>query len=206
MIERERVLKILKETQVLLEGHFLLTSGRHSSQYMQCAQLLQYPEYTEEIAISLAQAFQGDQIDIVIGPAMGGIIIAYELARKLKARNLFAERENGKMTLRRGFKIPKGARVLVAEDVITTGGSVKEVMEIVKEQGGVVAGVAVLVDRSNGKIDFGTKLQAALTTEVISFDPEECPLCREGKLPAIKPGSRNQEFKNKIIMVNSKDN
>ncbi|GAB6085308.1 orotate phosphoribosyltransferase [Alkaliphilus crotonatoxidans] len=191
MIERERVLKILKETQVLLEGHFLLTSGRHSSQYMQCAQLLQYPEYTEEIAIGLAQAFQGDQIDIVIGPAMGGIIIAYELARKLKARNLFAERENGKMTLRRGFKIPKGARVLVAEDVITTGGSVKEVMEIVKEQGGVVAGVAVLVDRSNGKIDFGTKLQAALTTEVISFDPEECPLCREGKLPAIKPGSRN---------------
>lgn len=191
MIERERVLKILKETQVLLEGHFLLTSGRHSSQYMQCAQLLQYPEYTEEIAIGLAQAFQGDQIDIVIGPAMGGIIIAYELARKLKARNLFVERENGKMTLRRGFKIPKGARVLVAEDVITTGGSVKEVMEIVKEQGGVVAGVAVLVDRSNGKIDFGTKLQAALTTEVISFDPEECPLCREGKLPAIKPGSRN---------------
>ncbi len=190
MLSRERVLKILRKTQVLLEGHFLLTSGRHSNQYMQCAQLLQYPEYTEEIASHLATSFQEDKIDIVIGPAMGGIIIAYEMARRLTAKNLFTERENGKMTLRRGFRIPEGARVLVAEDVITTGGSVREVMEIVREQGGVVAGVAVLVDRSNGTIDFGTKLRAALTTEVVSYKPEECPLCKEGKQPAIKPGSR----------------
>lgn len=190
MLKRERVIEILEESKVLLQGHFLLTSGRHSSQYMQCAQILQYPEYTEEIAEGLAKEFQHDKIEIVIGPAMGGIIIAYELARQLKAKNLFAERENGKMTLRRGFTIPKGARVLVAEDVITTGGSVREVIDIVNEQGGEVVGVAVLVDRSNGKIGFGTKLRAALTTEVISYDAEDCPLCKEGKLPPIKPGSR----------------
>lgn len=191
MLSKERVLEILKASEVLLEGHFLLTSGRHSNQYMQCARILQYPWYTEEIAGGLAQTFKDDEVDIVVGPAMGGIIIAYEIARKLKAKNIFAERENGKMTLRRGFSIPKGARVVVAEDVITTGGSVKEVMEIVRAQGGEVVGVAVLVDRSNGTIDFGTKLQAALTTEVISYDAEDCPLCKELKTPPVKPGSRN---------------
>ncbi|SNS10580.1 orotate phosphoribosyltransferase [Anaerovirgula multivorans] len=190
MLKRERVIEILEKSGVLLQGHFLLTSGRHSSQYMQCAQILQYPEYTEEIARGLAEDFRNDQIDVVIGPAMGGIIIAYELARQLKAKNLFAERENGKMTLRRGFIIPEGTRVLVAEDVITTGGSVREVIDIVKEQGGEVVGVAVLVDRSNGQINFDTKLSAALTTEVISYEEETCPLCKEGKIPAVKPGSR----------------
>ncbi len=191
MLNKERVLEILKETNVLLEGHFLLTSGRHSNQYMQCAKILQYPWYTEEIAGGLAEAFQGDKVDLVVGPAMGGIILAYEMARKLKVMNIFAEREDGKMTLRRGFSIPKGARVLVAEDVVTTGGSVKEVIEIVKAQGGEVVGVAVLVDRSNGTTDFGTKLEAALTTEVISYDPLECPLCKEYGNSPIKPGSRN---------------
>ncbi|AOY74862.1 orotate phosphoribosyltransferase [Clostridium formicaceticum] len=190
MLTKERVIEILEKSEVLLQGHFLLTSGRHSNQYMQCAKILQYPEYTAEIAKGLAKEFQGDQIDIVIGPAMGGIIFSYELARQLKAKNLFAERENGKMTLRRGFSIPKGARVLVAEDVITTGGSVREVIDIVKEQEGEVVGVAVLVDRSNGSIDFGTKLRAALSTEVVSYDAEECAICKEGKLPLVKPGSR----------------
>ncbi len=190
MLNKERVIEIFKETEVLLEGHFLLTSGRHSNQYMQCAKILQYPNYAEEIAKGLAEEFKDDQIDIVVGPAMGGIIIAYELARQLNCKNLFAEREDGKMTLRRGFTIPEGARVLVAEDVITTGGSVKEVIDIVKEQGGELAGVAVLVDRSNGNIDFGTKLRAALTVDVVSYEAEECPLCREGKLPLVKPGSR----------------
>lgn len=190
MLNRERVIEIFEKSEVLLNGHFLLTSGRHSNQYMQCAQLLQYPDYAEEISKGLAEGFKNDKVDIVIGPAMGGIIISYELARQLKVKNLFAERENGKMALRRGFYIPKGARVLVAEDVITTGGSVREVIEIVEEQGGEVVGIAVLVDRSNGTIDFGTKLVAALTTEVISYDPAECPLCEEGKTPAIKPGSR----------------
>ncbi|KAB3534124.1 orotate phosphoribosyltransferase [Alkaliphilus pronyensis] len=190
MLNKERVLEIFKETNMLLEGHFLLTSGRHSNQYMQCARLLQYPWYTEEITAGLAEEFINDNIDIVIGPAMGGIILAYELARKLKAINIFAERENGTMTLRRGFTIPKGARVLVAEDVITTGGSVRETIDIVKEHGGGLVGVALLVDRSNGKIDFGTKQRAALTTEVKSYTAEECPICKEGNFELVKPGSR----------------
>ncbi|WP_058484853.1 orotate phosphoribosyltransferase [Defluviitalea phaphyphila] len=190
MLNKDRVIEILKKTGVLLEGHFLLTSGRHSNQYMQCAKILQYPNYAEEIAKGLAEEFKDDKIDIVIGPAIGGIIIAYELARQLNAKNLFAERENGKMTLRRGFSIPKGARVLVAEDVITTGGSVLEVIDIVKEQGGEVVGVSVLIDRSNGKIDFKTKLRAALTADIISYDANDCPICKERKIPLIKPGSR----------------
>lgn len=193
MINEKRVIEILKEANALLTGHFLLTSGRHSGEYMQCAQILQYPEFTEEITKGLAKKFKEDPIDIVIGPAMGGVIIAYEMARQLGVKNLFAERENGKMTLRRGFTIPKGAKVLIAEDVITTGGSVMEVAEVVKEQGGEVVGVAVLVDRSNGTIDFGTKLVAALTTEVISYEADNCPICKEGKTELVKPGSRKIE-------------
>lgn len=190
MLNEKRVIEILEESKVLLKGHFLLTSGRHSNEYMQCAQILQYPEFTEELAKGLAEEFKEDKIDMVIGPAMGGVIIAYEMARQLKVKNLFAERENGKMILRRGFTIPEGTRVLIAEDVITTGGSVVEVAEVVREQGGEVVGVAVLVDRSNGAINFGTKLRAALTTEVKSYEAQECPLCKEGKIDLVKPGSR----------------
>lgn len=190
MLNEKRVIEILEESKVLLKGHFLLTSGRHSNEYMQCAQILQYPEFTEELAKGLAEEFKEDKIDMVIGPAMGGVIIAYEMARQLKVKNLFAERENGKMVLRRGFTIPEGTRVLIAEDVITTGGSVVEVAEVVREQGGEVVGVAVLVDRSNGAINFGTKLRAALTTEVKSYEAQECPLCKEGKIDLVKPGSR----------------
>lgn len=191
MINKERVVEILKETKVLQEGHFLLTSGKHSNKYMQCARILEYPEYTVELSTILADAFKNDNVDVVIGPATGGIILSYEVARQLGVRNLFAERENGKMTLRRGFKVPKGARVLVVEDVITTGGSVKEVIDIVKEQGGQIVGVAVLIDRSNGNIDFGCKLQSVYLTEVISYDPEECPICKEGNISLVKPGSQS---------------
>ncbi len=190
MLTREEILEILRETEVLKEGHFLLTSGRHSAQYMQCAWLLQYPKYADKICSSLASPFQDKQIDIVIGPALGGVIVAYETARQLGARNLFAERENGKMTLRRGFQIPPGSRVLVVEDVITTGGSVQEVIDVVEAAGGDIIGVTVIVDRSNGKVDFNYPLYALLPIEVISYEPEECPLCKEGT-PAVKPGSRN---------------
>ncbi|WFA08164.1 orotate phosphoribosyltransferase [Tissierella sp. Yu-01] len=190
MINRERVEEILKEIDVLQEGHFLLTSGRHSNEYMQCARILEYPEFTAELSSIIFEVFKDDKIDVVIGPAMGGVIFAYELARQLGVKNLFAEREDGKMILRRGFSMPKGARVLIAEDVITTGGSVREVMEIIEEQGAKLVGVAVLIDRSNGKIDFGCKLQAAYTTEVVSYEPEACPICKEAKIPLIKPGSR----------------
>ncbi len=191
MLTRERMIEILEETEVLLRGHFLLTSGKHSGEYMQCAKLLQYPKYAEEIMGDLAKRFKDQEIDMVIGPAVGGIIVAYEMARQLGVKNVFAERENGKMTLRRSFTIPKGAKILVAEDVVTTGGSVREVMEVVKEQGAEVVGVAVVVDRSNGTETFGVPFEAALSVEVKAYDPKDCPMCREGKTEAYKPGSRD---------------
>ena len=190
MLNQKRVEEILVDAEVLLNGHFILTSGKHSDKYMQCAKILQYPHYAQELCQGIAEEFRNDRIDVVIAPAIGGIIIGYEIARQLGAKNLFAERENDVMTLRRGFSLAPGARVLVAEDVVTTGGSVFDVMQCVQDNGGEVAGVAILVDRSNGKVDFGVKKVAAYTADVVAYDPAECPLCAEGKLAPYKPGSR----------------
>lgn len=186
----DRIEDILKKTGTLLTGHFLLTSGRHSNQYMQCAKILQYPHHAEELITPLSDSFKDDDVDLVLCPAVGGIIVAYELARQMGVKNMYAERENGRMTLRRGFAIEPGSRVLIAENVITTGGTVREVMEIVHEQGAEVAGVAVLIDRSMGSIDFGVKLSVTYTADVKSWDAANCPLCRENKAPLVKPGSR----------------
>lgn len=191
MLTKEAANKIFVDSKALLEGHFKLTSGRHSNQYMQCAQVLQYPQYTEQLAADLAEKFKDDNIELVVGPAMGGIIVAYEVGRQLKTPAIFMERQDGKMVLRRGFDIKPGQRVLVVEDVVTTGGSVKEVIDIVKELGGNVAGVAVLVDRSGGLVDFGVKQEAVLKMDIQTWDEFECPLCKENKLPPIKPGSRS---------------
>lgn len=191
MLSRKEAENIFTTTGALLEGHFLLTSGRHSNRYMQCAKVLQYPEYTEILARQLADEFRNDNIDVVVGPAMGGIIVSYEVARQLGVKSIFCEREGGVMALRRGFTISPGQRILVVEDVVTTGGSVKEVIEVVKNLRGEIAGVAVLVDRSGGQVDFGVKTKAVLILDITSYEPEDCPLCREGKLPAIKPGSRS---------------
>jgi orotate phosphoribosyltransferase len=183
----EEILDIFRQTGVMLEGHFQLTSGRHSNRYMQCAKLFQYPDIAERFAKELAGKFSG--VDLVAGPAVGGVILAYEVSRQLKVPNIFAERENGAMTLRRGFEVPRGARVLVVEDVVTTGGSVKEVITLVRTLGGEVVGVGSVVDRSNGAVDFGVPFHAVLSMEVVSYSPEDCPLCREGSA-AVKPGSR----------------
>jgi orotate phosphoribosyltransferase len=183
----EEILDIFRQTGVMLEGHFQLTSGRHSNRYMQCAKLFQHPDIAERFAKELAAKFDG--VDLVAGPAVGGIILAYEVSRQMKAPNIFAERENGAMTLRRGFTVPKGARVLVVEDVVTTGGSVKEVISLVRTLGGEVVGVGSVVDRSNGAVDFGVPFHAVLAMEVVSYPPEECPLCQDGSV-AVKPGSR----------------
>jgi len=191
MLTNKRVEEILKDSGALLTGHFLYTSGRHGDKYMQCAKILKEPAYAVELVSHLAAAFADDDVDIVISPAVGGIIIGYELARQLNVTGLFAERENGAMTLRRDFEIPAGARVVVAEDVITTGGSVQEVIDIVKKSGGVLVGVGVLVDRSGGTIDFGAKTVAAYTANISSYAPEECPICAAGDLPLVKPGSRS---------------
>ncbi len=191
MLTKEQVLAILKEREAVLEGHFLLTSGRHSDRYVQCAKLFQYADTSEIICKELADKFAGEKIDVVVGPALGGVIMAYEMGRQLGVRNIFAERENGNMTLRRGFKVEKGERVLVCEDVVTTGGSVKEVIALLSDMGAEIVGVGSVVDRSNGKVDFGVPFHAVLSMEVTSYEADNCPLCREGKIPAIKPGSRN---------------
>ncbi len=190
MISNENaILDIFKKTGALLQGHFLLTSGRHSNMYFQCAKVLQFPEYTEQVCRIISDYFKDYEIDTVISPAMGGIIVGQEVARQLNKRSIFAEREDKKLTLRRGFTIDKGEKVLVCEDVVTTGGSVFEVIDIVKAQGGEVAGVGFIVDRSNGKVNFGYPQQSTMKMEVISYTPDECPLCREN-IPLIKPGSR----------------
>ncbi len=190
-MDKQRAEQILTESEALLNGHFILTSGKHSDRYMQCAKVLQYPKFASELAKSLVDEFKNDGIEVVIAPATGGIIISYEIASQLGCKNLFAEREDGKMTLRRGFEIKKGAKVLVTEDVVTTGGTVFEVIDLVKEAGGEVAGVAVFVDRSLGKVDFGVKTRSAYQAEITAYEPGECPLCKEGKTEAVKPGSRS---------------
>ncbi|NLG33335.1 MAG: orotate phosphoribosyltransferase [Syntrophomonadaceae bacterium] len=191
MLTVEQAYQIFRDSQALLEGHFRLTSGLHSNQYIQCAQVLKYPQYTECLAKHIADYFQDDKIDLVIGPAMGGMIIAYEVARQLDRPSIFTERKDGVMELRRSFSVEPGQKVLVVEDVITTGGSVQEVIDIVKQSGGEIAGVGVLVDRSGGKVTFGVKQVAVLNLNVQAWKPEECPLCAEGLLPVVKPGSRN---------------
>ncbi len=190
MISNENdILDIFKKTGALLEGHFLLTSGRHSNMYFQCAKVLQYPEYTEQVCGIIADYFKDYEIDTVISPAMGGIIVGQEVARQLNKRSIFAEREDKKLTLRRGFNIDKGEKVLVCEDVVTTGGSVFEVIDIVKQQGGEVVGVGYIVDRSNGKVNFGFPQKSTMKMEVVSYSPDECPLCK-ANIPLVKPGSR----------------
>jgi orotate phosphoribosyltransferase len=187
---REAILEVFREAGALLEGHFLLSSGLHSPQYLQCALVLQDPARAERLCSRLARAFADGRVETVVGPAMGGILVAYELARALGATAIFAEREKGRMRLRRGFRIQPGQRVLLAEDVVTTGGSLREVLALVREAGAEVVGVAALVDRTSGRDPgFGMPLTALVQLDVPTHVPEECPLCREG-VPVVKPGSR----------------
>lgn len=181
----------IKRTGVTTEGHFIFTSGRHSHTYMQCAQLLQYPQEAEQAGKAIAALFADQSIDLVVGPALGGLIIAHEVARALGVRCIFAERKEGVMQIRRGFEVKPGERVLVVEDVVTTGGSVMEVIRLLEEKEAQIVGVGSIVDRSRGQHPFTQFPFRALThIDIESYPPEECPLCKEGKLPAIKPGSR----------------
>jgi orotate phosphoribosyltransferase len=202
---KEEILAIFKTSGALLEGHFQLTSGLHSPQYFQCAKVLQYPEYATAICEMIARHYREAKIDIVIAPALGGIIVAQEVGRilntidKTRTRQLkilFTERKDNTMQLRRGFEIYPGERVLACEDVITTGGSVSEVIEIVRRLGGDVAGVGAIVDRSGGKVNFNNTLYGAMAMDVITYKPESCPLCAKG-IPIDKPGSRGNTPKNK---------
>ena len=189
MVNQEQVISILKEAGAFLEGHFLLTSGRHSDRYLQCAKVFQDARYAQPLCQQVAEHFQDCGVDVVIGPAMGAVQMAYEVARCLSCRNFFTEREDGAMTLRRGFAVTPGMKVLVVEDVVTTGGSAKEVIELVRAAGGEVVGVGSIVDRTGGAMDFGVPFCAALSMEVASYEPDSCPICKTGA-PLVKPGSR----------------
>ncbi|HID09688.1 MAG TPA: orotate phosphoribosyltransferase [Candidatus Latescibacteria bacterium] len=185
----EEVRAIFEEDGAILKGHFLLSSGLHSDVYFEKFRVLQHPEHLERLCRALAQRFRGEDVEIVVGPTTGGMLIAYEVAKALGTPFAFAEREEGKRVLRRGFWISPDQRVLVVDDVLTTGGSLREVTELVESQGGMVVGVGVLVDRSGGSVDLGHPLRSLLQVRARTFRPEECPLCRD-EVPLVKPGSK----------------
>jgi orotate phosphoribosyltransferase len=185
----DQVLQLLRQTGALLEGHFLLTSGLHSARYVQCARVLQYPRHAEALGQWIANGFRHLPIAAVMSPAIGGIVIGQEVARALGVRALFGERQQGVMTLRRGLEVLPGERVLVVEDVTTTGGSVREVIHLVQERQGIVVGVGTILDRSGGQIDFAVPQHALAMLSVQNYRPEDCPLCQQGSRPE-KPGSR----------------
>jgi orotate phosphoribosyltransferase len=188
MTEQE-VLGVFDKYNALLKGHFKLSSGLHSEKYLQCALVLQHPNVAEKLSEELAGRFSQEKVDAVIGPALGGVTLAYEVARVCGCRGIFAEREEGVLKLRRGFSIEKGEKVLVVEDVVTTGGSTKEVIELVKKCGGIVIGVGSVIDRSDKKIDFGAPFEALAKVKVGTFEEKSCPLCAKG-VAVTKPGSR----------------
>lgn len=191
-MEHEAALEKFGKCGALLDGHFLLTSGRHSGRYLQCALVCRHPRVCEEFCRELAGEFADVAVDTVIGPAMGGIVLAYEFARALGAQAIFMERDGeGRMALRRGFALTPGEKVLVAEDVMTTGGSVAEIVELAEAAGAEVIGVACLVDRGGLKRFAGRKTASLMKIDFPTWKPEECPLCAQGDAP-VKPGSRKQ--------------
>ena len=190
-MKREEVVERFRRTGALLEGHFVLTSGLHSTQYLQCALVLQHPSEAEAFGRVIAAQFDKQQVETVAAPAIGGIIIGWEVARALGVRSIWTEREEGKMTLRRGFNIRPGERVLVVEDVITTGGSTRETCDALRAAGALVIGAASIIDRSGGRSDVGVPRVALATLEVPAVSPADCPHCAAG-VPAVKPGSRKQ--------------
>ena len=187
--ERQTV-TLYEKTGALMRGHFRLTSGLHSDIYLQSALVLQHPEHAAALGSALAEPFRADSVQTVLAPAIGGILVAHEVARALGVRALFTEREDGVMRLRRGFALAAGERCLVVEDVITTGGSTREVVACVEEHGGRVVGVGSLIDRSGGAAKFEVKRTALATVSATTWPPDACPLCKTGS-QAIKPGSRS---------------
>ncbi len=188
-MKSEEILEHFKHTNALLEGHFILSSGLHSSLYLQCALALQYPLDTAKFAKAIAGKLAGESFDTVASPAIGGLVIGYETARALNARFIWTERENGVMTLRRGFFVKPSEKILVVEDVITTGGSTRECIAALESRGAAVTSAASIIDRSNGAANVGVPRIALVSLEVPSYKPENCPICERGD-EAVKPGSR----------------
>lgn len=188
----EDVIERFKATGALLEGHFILTSGLHSPNYLQCALVLQHPKDAERFGQVIAEHFKHDSIGLVASPAIGGIVIGYEVARQLGARFIWTERENGRMTLRRGFSVLPGEKTLVVEDVVTTGGSTHDTIKALQGEGANVVAAASIIDRSGGQADVGVRRIALATLSVPSVDPSICELCKRGER-AVKPGSRKKQ-------------
>ena len=189
----EEILEHFRDTNALLEGHFILSSGLHSSVYLQCALALQYPADAAKFAQAIAKKLGGENFDTVASPAIGGLVIGYETARVLNVRLIWTERENGLMTLRRGFSVRPNEKVLVVEDVITTGGSTRECIAAIEIHGARVTGAASIIDRSGGAADVGVPRVALASLEVPSYQLEQCPLCAKGEA-AVKPGSRSTKI------------
>lgn len=179
---------IFQKSGAILKGHFLLTSGLHSPVYWEKFRVLHHPNYTEELCRRIAAHFKNEGVQLVAGPTTGGIILAFEVARQLGVRSIFAEKEgSAERTFRRGLTISPGERVLIVDDILTTGGSTREVMEAVTRQGGTIIGIGVLVDRSEKELQFGVPLFSCYRTITPTYKPEDCPLCAEG-IPLVKPG------------------
>jgi len=191
MINKDEIMRRFEEAGAIQKGHFKLTSGVHSDAYIQCAQVMQYPDFIHNLCSELGKKFKGEDIDVIVGPAIGAIIMAHVMAMVLGpwVRAIFTERENGKMTLRRSFEIKKGEKVLVVEDITTTGSSAREVIDIVKSRQAEVVGVGALIDRSGGQVDFGIRYEKLLTIKMNTYEPDNCPLCKK-EIPITKPGSR----------------
>lgn len=185
----EQILEHFKQTDALLEGHFILSSGLHSANYLQCALALQYPADAAKFGRKIAECFADENIQTVVSPAIGGLIVGYSVAQSLNVRFLWTERESGVMALRRGFSVKENERILVVEDVITTGGSTCECIEALNLRGVKVIGAASIIDRSGGRADVGVPRIALAALEVPSYKPEDCPMCAKGET-AVKPGSR----------------
>jgi len=186
---RDELLDLFRRSGALLDGHFRLTSGLHSSGYLQCALVLQHPQSAESLGRAIADRTATLRATAVLSPAIGGIVIGQEVGRALGIRALFAERQDGQLMLRRGFTLSERDRVLVVEDVLTTGGSTRETMEVARAAGAQVVGAASIVDRSGGKVRFELPYHALLDVELPTYEPDKCPLCSQG-LPVVKPGSR----------------
>lgn len=184
------VLDLLEKAEGVLHGHFCLTSGLHSDIYFQCAKLYQYPDITEALGKKLAQKLSDIEFDTIVAPAIGAVIIGYETAKQAKKRNLFVERKDGTMQLRRGYTLKKGERVVIIEDVITTARTIKETMEAIKEFEPEVVAVGCIVDRTKGKTEYNIK--SLMQIDPVVYDPNDCPLCKDG-IPLVKPGSRGEE-------------